>query len=87
MLIHGLAHPCRDQGVLGAVFLAGPTGVGKTELARALANMLFGNPDAFTRICGETMVHPMDVSKLVGSPAGYVGYGDAPQMADTQVHK
>lgn len=64
VLMDGLMHPCRDQGVLGAVFLSGPTGVGKTELARALAHTLFGDPDGFTYISAETMTHPADVSIL-----------------------
>ena len=48
--------------------------------------MLFGDPSAITIITAETMPHPADIAHLIGSPPGYIGYGEAPDMADTKVH-
>lgn len=86
VIIEWLYNVYREQGVLWAVFLGGPTGVGKTELARSICRTLLGNPAALTKIVSETMPHPADISQIVGSSAGYIGYGDAPEMADTKVH-
>lgn len=85
-LLNGLFNVYREQGALGAVFLWGPTGVGKTELVRSLANILFGDSNAFTKISGEIMPHPAEISKLVWSSAWYIGYGDTPLMCDKRVH-
>ena len=87
VVIEWLFNIYRDQGVLWAVFLAWPTGVGKTELARSLARTLFWDPSAITKIVAETMPHQADIAQLIGSSAGYVGYGDTPEMADTRVHR
>lgn len=76
----------RDQWALGAVFLAWPTWVWKTELVRSLARTLLGDPNWFVKIPAETMAHPADISLLTGSSPWYVGYGDTPTMADTRVH-
>lgn len=86
VVINGLFNVYRDQGALGAVFLAWPTGVGKTELARSLARTLFGDSSAFTLITAQTMSHPADIAQLVGSSAGYIGYGDTPEMSDIRIH-
>lgn len=69
----GLNKTSRPAGVF---LFTGPTGVGKTELVRAAAECLLGSKDAVTRIdCGEYQ-HSHEVSKLIGSPPGYVGFGD-----------
>lgn len=85
-LINWLYQVNREQGVLGAVFLGGPTGVGKTELVRTLARILLGDPNAFLKISWETLTGSHLVENLTGSSKGYVGYGDEPWMADTRVH-
>jgi hypothetical protein len=61
----------KDKGVL---FFAGPTGVGKTFLAKKLAEFLFGSEEAFTRFDMSEFKEEHTVSKLIGSPPGYVGY-------------
>lgn len=86
-IINGVYNVNNDQGVLGAIMLAGPTGVGKTELARSLADTLLGSPDAFTKVDAGLFVHPADISQLTGSSPGYIGYGDTPKFADTEVHR
>ena len=74
------------EGSIGAIFLGGPTGVGKTQLVKTLANMLFGDSNAYTHINCEMLQHPTDVSSLVGATAGYSGYGDAPLFANIRLH-
>jgi ATP-dependent Clp protease ATP-binding subunit ClpC len=64
------------------IFL-GPTGVGKTELARALAEFLFDTEDALIRIDMSEYMEPHAVSRLIGSPPGYVGYDEGGQLTDT----
>lgn len=69
----GLNKPDRPAGVF---LFMGPTGVGKTELVRSTAGFLLGKKEAITRIdCGEFQ-HSHEVSKLIGSPPGYVGYDE-----------
>ncbi|MBR6916954.1 MAG: ATP-dependent Clp protease ATP-binding subunit, partial [Clostridia bacterium] len=66
-----------------AVFLfAGPTGVGKTELAKELARIVFKNPKGLIRFDMSEFSEESSVSKLVGSPPGYVGYNDAPRLTE-----
>lgn len=60
----------------------GPTGVGKTELVKALAESLFGDEDALIRIDMSEYMEKHTVSKLIGAPPGYVGYGDAGQLTE-----
>ncbi len=60
----------------------GPTGVGKTELAKALATELFGTEEAIVRIDMSEYMESHSVSKLIGSPPGYVGYDDAGQLTE-----
>ena len=60
----------------------GPTGVGKTELSKALAEALFGNDDAMIRIDMSEYMEPHSVAKLIGSPPGYVGYDEGGQLTE-----
>ncbi|HEX8700615.1 MAG TPA: AAA family ATPase [Myxococcaceae bacterium] len=67
---------------MGSFLFLGPTGVGKTETARALAEVLFGNRDALVRLDMSEMSEAHGVSRLIGSPAGYVGYGEGGQLSE-----
>ncbi|HYV46895.1 MAG TPA: ATP-dependent Clp protease ATP-binding subunit, partial [Myxococcaceae bacterium] len=67
---------------MGSFLFLGPTGVGKTEMARVLAEVLFGSRDAVTRIDMSELSEAHASSKLVGAPAGYVGYGDGGQLTE-----
>jgi ATP-dependent Clp protease ATP-binding subunit ClpC len=67
----GIKDPKRP---IGSFIFLGPTGVGKTELARTLAEFLFGNEDALIRIDMSEYMEKFNVSKLIGAPPGYVGY-------------
>ncbi len=72
-----------DQGrPLGSFLFMGPTGVGKTELARALAEFLFDTEDALIRIDMSEYMEKNAVSRLVGAPPGYVGYEDGGQLSE-----
>ncbi|KKM12744.1 Clp protease ClpX [Clostridiales bacterium PH28_bin88] len=75
----GLKDPKRPVGSF--VFL-GPTGVGKTELARALAEALFGDEDAMVRLDMSEYMEKHTVSRLIGAPPGYVGYEEAGQLTE-----
>ncbi len=75
----GLKDPRRPIGCF--VFL-GPTGVGKTELARALAEFMFGNEDALVRVDMSEYMEKFNVSKLIGAPPGYVGYDEGGIMTE-----
>ena len=75
----GLKNPARPVGSF--VFL-GPTGVGKTELARALANFLFGSDNALIRFDMSEYMEKHSVSKLIGSPPGYVGHEEGGQLTE-----
>jgi ATP-dependent Clp protease ATP-binding subunit ClpC len=76
----GLKDPRRPIGVF--MFL-GPTGVGKTYLARALAEFMFGSEDALLKLDMSEFMEKHNVSRLIGAPPGYVGYEDAGQLTDT----
>ncbi len=67
---------------IASFFFAGPTGVGKTELAKALAAYFFGSEDAMIRLDMSEFMEAHTVSKLIGSPPGYVGYGDGGQLTE-----
>ena len=67
---------------VGSFLFLGPTGVGKTELAKALAQLLFGEEDRMIRFDMSEFQEKHTVSRLVGSPPGYVGYEDAAQLTD-----
>lgn len=67
---------------IGSFMFLGPTGVGKTELAKALAYNLFDSERQMIRIDMSEFVDPISVNKLIGSPPGYVGYGEVSQLSD-----
>ena len=67
---------------LGTFLFLGPTGVGKTELVKALAERLFGTEKALVRIDMSEYREPHTVARLIGSPPGYVGYGDGGQLTE-----
>ena len=75
----GLKDPKRP---IGSFLFLGPTGVGKTELARALASSLFGDESAMTRLDMSEYMEKHTVSRLVGAPPGYVGYEEGGQLTD-----
>ncbi len=76
----GLSDPSRPMGVF--LFL-GPTGVGKTELSKALAKQLFDQEEAMIRLDMSEYMEKHSVSKLIGSPPGYVGYEEGGQLTET----
>ncbi|MFC1501398.1 ATP-dependent Clp protease ATP-binding subunit [Elusimicrobiota bacterium] len=67
---------------IGSFIFLGPTGVGKTELARALAEFLFGDPNAMIRIDMSEFMEKFSVSRLIGAPPGYVGYEEGGQLTE-----
>ncbi|RHW33872.1 ATP-dependent Clp protease ATP-binding subunit [Neobacillus notoginsengisoli] len=75
----GLKDPKRP---IGSFVFLGPTGVGKTELARALAEAMFGDEDAMIRIDMSEYMEKHSTSRLVGSPPGYVGYEEGGQLTE-----
>jgi len=76
----GLKDPRRPIGVF---FFVGPTGTGKTHLARNLAEFMFGNQDNMIKIDMSDYMERQNVSRLVGSPPGYVGYEEGGQLTET----
>lgn len=75
----GLKDPKRP---IGSFIFLGPTGVGKTELSKALAEALFGDENAMIRIDMSEYMEPHSISKLIGSPPGYVGFDDGGQLTE-----
>ena len=75
----GLKDPKRP---IGSFLFLGPTGVGKTELSKALAECLFGDESAMIRIDMSEYMEPHSVSKLIGSPPGYVGFDEGGQLTE-----
>ena len=75
----GIGHARRP---IGSFIFLGPTGVGKTELARVLADHFFGSRDALIKIDMSEFTERHNVSRLVGAPAGYVGYEEGGQLTD-----
>ncbi len=75
----GLKDPNRP---IGSFLFLGPTGVGKTELSKALAEALFGDESAMIRIDMSEYMEPHSVSKLIGSPPGYVGFEEGGQLTE-----
>jgi len=76
----GLKDPRRP---IGSFIFMGPTGVGKTELARALAEFIFGNEEALIKIDMSEFMERHAAARLVGSPPGYIGYEDGGQLTET----
>ncbi len=75
----GIKDPRRP---IGSFLFLGPTGVGKTELARTLAEFLFGDEDALIRIDMSEYMERFSVSRLIGAPPGYVGYEEAGELTE-----
>ncbi len=75
----GLKDPKRP---IGSYIFLGPTGVGKTELSKALAEAMFGDEDAVVRVDMSEYMEMHSVSKLVGSPPGYIGYDEGGQLTE-----
>ena len=75
----GLKSPDRP---IGSFIFSGPTGVGKTELAKALAEAVFGSEDSMIRVDMSEYMEKHSVSKLIGSPPGYVGYDEGGQLTE-----
>lgn len=80
----GLGDPGRP---MGAFLFLGPTGVGKTELAKALAMQLFNQEEAMIRLDMSEYMEKHSVSKLIGSPPGYVGYEEGGQLTEALRHR
>lgn len=75
----GLKDPKRP---IGSFIFLGPTGVGKTELSKALAEALFGDENAMIRVDMSEYMEPHSISKLIGAPPGYVGFDDGGQLTE-----
>ena len=75
----GLKDPNRP---IGSFLFLGPTGVGKTELSKALAESLFGDENAMVRLDMSEYMEPHSVAKLIGSPPGYVGFDEGGQLTE-----
>ncbi|MFQ5847475.1 MAG: ATP-dependent Clp protease ATP-binding subunit [Candidatus Methylomirabilales bacterium] len=75
----GLKNPRRP---VGSFIFLGPTGVGKTELAKALAEFLFGTEDAIVRVDMSEYMERFAISRLIGAPPGYIGYDDSGQLTE-----
>ena len=75
----GIQDPARP---IGSFLFLGPTGVGKTELSKALAELVFGTEDALIRVDMSEYMEAHSVSKMIGSPPGYVGFDDGGQLSE-----
>lgn len=75
----GLKDPARP---IGSFMFLGPTGVGKTELAKALAEAMFGSEEALIRVDMSEFMEKYSTSRLIGSPPGYVGYEEGGQLTE-----
>ena len=80
----GIADPNRP---IGSFLFLGPTGVGKTELSRALAEFMFDDPDALLRIDMSEYMEKHSVSKIIGSPPGYVGHEEGGSITERVRHR
>ncbi len=75
----GLKNPSRP---VGSFIFLGPTGVGKTELAKALAEFLFGTEEAMVRVDMSEYMERFSISRLIGAPPGYIGYDESGQLTE-----
>ncbi len=80
--LSGLQHSSRSRTPKGTLFFVGPTGVGKTELAKSLASFLFGDEDACLRFDMSEFNHEHADQRLVGAPPGYVGFEEGGQLTN-----
>lgn len=80
--LSGLQHSSKSRTPKGALFFVGPTGVGKTELAKSLAQFLFGDEDACIRFDMSEFNHEHADQRLIGAPPGYVGYEEGGQLTN-----
>ena len=80
--LSGLQHSIKARTPKGALFFVGPTGVGKTELAKSLAQFLFGDEDACIRFDMSEFNHEHADQRLVGAPPGYVGFEEGGQLTN-----
>lgn len=78
----GVQHSAKARSPRGALFFVGPTGVGKTELAKTLSQFLFGDEDSFVRFDMSEFNHEHADQRLVGSPPGYVGFEDGGELTN-----
>ena len=81
-VLSGLRDPSRPALT---VLLLGPTGVGKTETAKALAKTLFGSEKGLTRVNSEEYAHGHELAKLLGAPPGYVGHNIEPLLSQRRI--
>ena len=73
---------CGENRPVASILLTGPTGVGKTELCKALAECVYGSPDAMIRLDMTEYMERISVSRLVGAPPGYVGYEEGGMLTE-----
>ena len=85
--LSGLQHSKKQKMPKGMLFFVGPTGVGKTELAKSLAQFLFGDEDACIRFDMSEFNHEHSDQRLVGAPPGYVGYEEGGQLTNAVKRK
>ncbi|MEP9385497.1 AAA family ATPase [Nocardioides cheoyonin] len=82
MALSGAWQGPRSSGPRGVMFFAGPTGVGKTELAKAITELVFGDPDAYIRFDMSEFASEHTEARLIGAPPGYIGHGHGGELTD-----